>query len=62
MSVLDLSRGYRGLVFRVTVPCGRQGHILEAMEHKRTALRFVDSLLLIEAALGMEAKLGQTNV
>ncbi|KAF8502613.1 hypothetical protein F5888DRAFT_1631730 [Russula emetica] len=39
MSVLDLSRGYRGLVFRVTVPCGRQGHILEAMEHKRTALR-----------------------
>jgi hypothetical protein len=45
MSVLNLSRGYRGLVFRVTVPCGRQGHILEVTEHKRTALRFVDSLL-----------------
>jgi hypothetical protein len=38
----NLSRSYRGLVFRVTVPCGRQGHILEAMERKRTMLPRVE--------------------
>lgn len=33
-----------GLVFRVTVPRGKQGHILEMMERKRTVLRPVGSL------------------
>ena len=34
MLVLNLRSYYRGLVFRVTVRCGRQGHILEVMERK----------------------------
>jgi hypothetical protein len=54
MLVLNLSRSYRGLVFRVTVPCERQGHILEVIERKRTVLQRVDSLS--EAARGMEAE------
>jgi hypothetical protein len=54
MLVLNLSRSYRGLVFRVTVPCGRQGHILEVIERKRTVLRRVECLS--EAARGMEAE------
>jgi hypothetical protein len=59
-SVLNLPRSYRGLVFRATISCGRQGHILEVMEHKRAVLLFIDSLS--EATWGMEAKLGRTNV
>ena len=43
MLVLNLSRSYRGLVSRITVPCGKQGHILDEMERKRTVLRRVDS-------------------
>jgi hypothetical protein len=59
MLVLNLSRSYRGLVFRVTVPCRKQGHILEVIERKRTVLWRVDSLS--EAARGMEAEEARSN-
>jgi hypothetical protein len=53
----------RGLVFRVTVPRGRQGHILEMMELKRTVLRpvAVGSFKLSAAAWETEMMLGLTN-
>lgn len=60
MLVLNLSRSYRGLAFRVTVPRGRQGTILEVMKHKRTVLRRIDRLS--DAAQEMEAMFSLTNV
>jgi hypothetical protein len=58
--VLNLSRSYRGSVFRVTVPCGRQGHILEVMERKRAVLQPVDRLS--EAAQGFGGEWKRNSV
>ena len=58
MLVLNLSRSYRGLAFRVTLSLV-EGKVMEVMERKRTVLQFDDSLS--GAAWEMEPKLGSNK-